>query len=27
MVLKIMLESFDETKWMARLMGPLGDIE
>ncbi|HET8686192.1 MAG TPA: AI-2E family transporter, partial [Methanosarcina sp.] len=26
-VLKIMLESFDETKWMARLMGPPGDLE
>lgn len=27
MALKIMLESFDETKWMARLMDPPGDIE
>jgi predicted PurR-regulated permease PerM len=27
MVLKIILESFEETKWMARLMGPPGDLE
>ncbi|AKB50922.1 transport protein [Methanosarcina barkeri str. Wiesmoor] len=27
MALKIMFESFDETKWMARLMGPPGEIE
>jgi AI-2 transport protein TqsA len=27
MVLKITLESFEETKWMARLMGPPGDSE
>jgi AI-2 transport protein TqsA len=27
MVLKIVLESFEETKWLARLMGPTGDVE
>jgi len=27
MILKIVFESFDETKWLARLMGPTGDIE
>ena len=27
MVLKIILESFEETKWLARLMGPTGDVE
>jgi len=27
MVLKIILESFEETKWLARLMGPTGDAE
>ena len=26
-ILKIVFESFDETKWLARLMGPTGDIE
>jgi AI-2 transport protein TqsA len=26
-ILKIILESFEETKWMARLMGPTEDIE
>ena len=26
-ILKIVLESFDETKWLARLMGPTGDID
>ena len=26
-ILKIVLESFDETKWLARFMGPTGDIE
>ena len=25
-ILKIVFESFDETKWLARLMGPTGDI-
>jgi len=27
MVLKVILESFEETKWLARLMGPPGDLE
>jgi predicted PurR-regulated permease PerM len=27
MALKIILESFEETKWLARLMGPPGDLE
>jgi hypothetical protein len=27
MVLKIVFENFDETKWLARLRGPTGDIE
>ena len=27
MVLKIILESFEETKWLARLMGPTGDVK
>ncbi len=26
-ILKIVLESFDETKWLARFMGPTGDIQ
>jgi AI-2 transport protein TqsA len=26
-VLKIVLESFEETKWLARLMGPIEDSE
>lgn len=26
LVLKILLESFEETKWLARLMGPTEDI-
>jgi AI-2 transport protein TqsA len=26
-VLKIIFESFEETKWIARLMGPPGDLE
>jgi predicted PurR-regulated permease PerM len=26
-ILKILFESFDETKWLARLMGPTEDIE
>jgi predicted PurR-regulated permease PerM len=27
MVLKVILESFEETKWLAKLMGPHGDLE
>ncbi len=27
LILKIVFESFDETKWLARLMGPTEDIE
>ena len=27
LILKIIFESFDETKWLARLMGPTGDIK
>ena len=27
MVLKVILESFEETKWLAKLMGPPGDLE
>lgn len=27
MVLKIIFESFEETKWLAKLMGPAGDVE
>jgi hypothetical protein len=27
MFLKIVFENFDETKWLARLRGPTGDIE
>ena len=27
MVLKIILESFEETKWLARLMGPTGEVD
>lgn len=27
LVLKILLESFEETKWMARLMGPAEDMD
>jgi AI-2 transport protein TqsA len=26
-ILKIVLESFDETKWLARFMGPTADID
>jgi len=27
LILKIIFESFDETKWLTRLMGPTGDIK
>ena len=27
LILKIVFESFDETKWLARLMGPTGNID
>ncbi|WP_292388565.1 hypothetical protein [Methanosarcina sp. UBA5] len=27
MVLRIILESFEETKWISRLMGPIEDAE